>query len=160
MIRSGVLLLALALVALPTPGSAQRAPAPFTPRFEAVAETRLLMEGMVNANYRSVGKLLKNKPADRETWVFVRGQAILIAESGNLLLLRPPRGAGRDPWMKAAMDMRSRAVVLATAAAAKDHAKRLQALADLKASCVHCHTTFRVGIKLDPEKVPGETDAE
>lgn len=160
MIRSAVLLLALALVSLPTPGSAQRLAAPFTPRFEAVADTRLLMEGMLNANYRSVGKLLKNKPADRETWVFARGQAILIAESGNLLLLRPPKGTGRDSWMRLSMEMRSRAVALATAAAGKDHAKSLAALADLKASCVRCHQTFRVGIELDPEKLPGEMDAE
>lgn len=159
MIRSAVLLLALALVSLPTPGAAQR-PAAFTPRFEAVADTRLLMEGMLNTNYRSLGKLLKNKPADRETWVFARGQAILIAEAGNLLLLRPPKGTGRDPWMKLSMEMRSRAVVVATATASKDHAKSLRALADLKASCVSCHQTFRVGIKLDPEKVPGETDLE
>ena len=93
MIRSGVLLLAIALGGAADARLGPNAP-PFTPGFEAVADTRLLMEGMVNANYRSVGKLLKNKPADRETWVFVRGQAILIAESGNLLLLRPPRGRG------------------------------------------------------------------
>ena len=160
MIRSAVLLLALALVSLPTPGSAQRPAAPFAPRFEAVADTRLLMEGMLNSNYRSLEKLLKYKPADRETWVFARGQAILIAEAGNLLLLRPPKGTGRDPWMKLSMEMRSRAVVLATAAAAKNHAGSVKALADLKASCAGCHQTFRVGIKLDAERVPGETDAE
>ena len=152
--------LALALVSLPTPGSAQRAATTtFTPRFEAVAETRLLMEGMVHSNFRSLDKLLKNKPADRETWVFARGQAILVAESGNLLLLRPPKGTGRDPWMKLAMEMRTQAVTLARAAAAKDHAKSVQGLADLKASCIRCHQTFRVDVKLDPVKVPGETDA-
>ena len=158
MIRSTILVLAIALVSLPTPGEAQ--PTPFTPRFEAVAETRLLMEGMVHSNYRSLQKLLKNKPADRETWVFARGQAILVAESGNLLLLRPPKGTGRDPWMKHAMDMRSQAITLARATAAKDHAKSVQGLADLKASCVRCHQTFRVGIKLDADPVPGEVDAE
>ena len=162
MIRSTILVLSLALISLPTPGTAQRPPAttPFTPRFEAVAETKLLMEGMVHSNYRSLQKLLKNKPADRDTWVFARGQAILVAESGNLLLLRPPKGTGRDPWMKLATEMRSQAVTLARAASARDHAKSLQGLADLKASCVRCHQTFRVGVKLDPEPVPGERDAE
>src|SRR5213080_3460763 len=62
---------------------------PFTPKFEALAETRLLMEGMAHSNYRSLQRLLKEKPADNETWVFVRGQALLLAETGNLLLLRP-----------------------------------------------------------------------
>jgi hypothetical protein len=160
MIRSTLLLLALALVSLPTPGAAQRATPAFTPRFEAVADTRLLMEGMLNSNYRSIGKLLKNKLADRETWVFARGQAILIAETGNLLLLRPPKGTGRDTWMRLSMEMRSQAIALATVAATKDHAKSLRALADLKAGCVRCHQTFRVDVKLDPEPAPGETDAE
>ena len=159
MIRSTILLLALALVSLPTPGVAQR-PAPFTPRFEAVADTRLLMEGMLHSNYRSIGKLLKNKPTDRDTWVFARGQAILIAEAGNLLLLRPPKGTGRDTWMRLSMEMRSQAVALATAAAAKDHAKSIRAMADLKAGCVRCHQTFRVDIKLDPQPAAGEVDAE
>ena len=153
-------LLALALVSLPTPGAAQRpAPTPFTPRFEAVAETRLLMEGMVHTNYRSLQKLLKDKPADRDTWIFARGQAILVAESGNLLLLRPPKGTGRDAWMRLATEMRTQAVTLARAAAVKDHAKSVQGLADLKASCVRCHQTFRVDVQLDPVPVPGETDA-
>jgi hypothetical protein len=161
MIRSTILLLALALVSLPTPGAAQRPATPaFTPRFEVVADTRLLMEGMLHSNYRSVGKLLKTKPADRDTWVFARGQAILIAEAGNLLLLRPPKGTGRDTWMKMSMDMRSKAVALATATAAKDHAKSIRALADLKGGCVRCHQTFRVDVKLDPEPAPGEVDAE
>ena len=39
---------------------------PFTPKFEALAETRLLMEGMANPNYRSLHRLLKNKPADKK----------------------------------------------------------------------------------------------
>src|SRR5262245_51093607 len=74
----------------------------FTPKFEALAETRLLMEGLAHPNYRSLNKLLKQKPADVETWTFARGQALLVAETGNLLLLRPPRNNGRDTWMKLA----------------------------------------------------------
>src|SRR5437870_4706291 len=55
-------------------------PAPrFTPRFEAVAETKLLMEGLNLPNYRGLERLLKDKPADPDTWTFARGQAILIA---------------------------------------------------------------------------------
>ena len=164
MIRSAyfraAVVLALAFVSLPTPGAAQKPAPAFTPKFEAVADTRLLMEGMVHSNYRSLSKLLKTKPADRDTWVFARGQAILVAESGNLLLLRPPKGTGRDPWMKLSMEMRSQAVALATVIAGKDHARSVQGLADLKASCVRCHQTFRVGVKLDPEPAVGETDAE
>src|SRR4051812_23033871 len=66
----------------------------FSPKLEAVAETKLIMEGIHQANYRGLDRLLQNKPADEDTWRFVRGQALLIAEGGNLLMLRPPRTGG------------------------------------------------------------------
>src|SRR5258708_2326017 len=61
------------------------------PRLEPVAETRLLMEGLNQANFRGLERLLRQKPAEAEAWSFARGQALLIAETGNLLLIRPPR---------------------------------------------------------------------
>src|SRR5262249_11681771 len=121
--------------ALPT-RPATPAPAPkFVPKFEAWAETRLLMEGMSNSNFRGIARLLNKKPADPEAWVFIRGQALLIAESGNLLLLRPPRNTGRDTWMKLAMDMRSKAGALARQAAVRDWTRSKSALTDLANAC-------------------------
>jgi hypothetical protein len=157
---------ALAALLAGTPGAAQvRRPqptTPFTPKFEAVAETRLLMEGMTHANYKSVNKLLKNRPADVDTWTFARGQAILIAESGNLLLLRPPKNDGRDTWMRLGMDMRDKATAVARGAAARDFAQCQAALQALTASCNRCHQTFRVPVKVSPEPppAPNERDAE
>ncbi|MFO0843615.1 MAG: cytochrome c [Gemmataceae bacterium] len=160
---------AVAVLLAGTPGTAQirRAPpAPaastFTPRFEAVAETRLLMEGLTHANYKSVSKLLKDRPADVDTWTFVRGQAIFIGESGNLLLLRPPKNSGRDTWMRLGMDMRDRATALARSAAGRDYAACKAALASLTASCNRCHQTFRVPVDVapEPDRNPNERDAE
>jgi hypothetical protein len=152
--------------AIRPPGTTRPAPAAattsttFVPRFEAVAETRLLMEGLANANYRSVHRLLKNKPTEVGTWGFARGQAILIAETGNLLLLRPPRNTGRDTWMRLAMDMRDKATAVARAAAAQDHPKAKAALANLTTSCNRCHQTFRVPVKVAPEAEAPDRDAE
>ena len=143
-----------------TSGSAQTTTAKFTPKFEVVGETRLLMEGLLNSNYRSLNKMLKTKPADLDTWVFARGQAIIIAETGNLLLLRPPRNEGRDTWMKLGMDMRDKATAVARAAAAQNHAQCKAALTALTASCNRCHQTFRVKVAVGPEKDKDETDAE
>ena len=39
-----------------------------------------------------IERLLSQKPADVQSWTFARGQALLIAETGNLLMLRPPKG--------------------------------------------------------------------
>ncbi len=70
------------------------------PKLDAVADTKLLMEGITDPNIRGLGKHLRDKPKDAEAWGFIRGQALLIAETGNLLMLRPPRSSsGEESWM-------------------------------------------------------------
>jgi hypothetical protein len=133
---------------------AERLPQPeakFTPKFEAMAETSLLMEGLAQSNFRAVEKHLQGKgPQDVETWTFARGQALLIGETGNLLLLRPPRNNGRDTWMRRAMDMRESAGELARQLANRDLARSRTALIDLTAKCNNCHQTFRVATRIGP----------
>jgi hypothetical protein len=122
-----------------------------TPKLEAVAETKLLMEGIADPNLRGLGKLLRDKPKDAEGWAFARGQALLIAETGNLLLLRPPRTAsGEEPWMSHAMELRESGTAVARAAAAKDYQKSRSALAGVANACNRCHQTFRVPNRVDP----------
>jgi hypothetical protein len=137
----------------------------FVPKFEALAETRLLMEGLAQPNYTSVTKLLRKKPADAETWTFARGQALIIAETGNLLLLRPPRNQGRDTWMRLAMDMRKEAGALAQALGRQDLELCRTDLVRLTNACNTCHKTFRVAVQVGPgnaEPAPrgGGKDAE
>lgn len=123
------------------------------PRFEVLAETRLLMDGLANANYRSLEKILAKEPADVETWTFARGQALLVAETGNLLLLRPPRSTpARDAWMQRAMDLRAAAGKLARAAGTRDYDASRSALAGLADACNRCHSTFRVCVRIGPRE--------
>ncbi|HZT83619.1 MAG TPA: cytochrome c [Gemmataceae bacterium] len=146
-----LLALAAFLIAVPRAEPQTKAPArPAAPRLEAVAETRLLMEGLNQANFRGLERLLKQKPADVEAWTFARGQALLIAETGNLLMLRPPKNKGQDAWMDRAADMRARATALARAAGNQDYPRTRAALADLANSCNRCHQTFRVPVKITP----------
>jgi hypothetical protein len=141
---------------LPAPRPAPAAPAApkFVPKFEALAETKLLMEGLNQANYRGLERILKDKPADADTWAFARGQALLIAETGNLLLLRPPRNEGRDTWMRLAMDLRQAAGDLARRAGSQDYPGSRKALAGLATSCNRCHQTFRVPVRIGPNPAP------
>lgn len=120
-------------------------------KMEAVAETRLLMEGLAAANMRGLGKQLREKPEGAEAWGFARGQALLIAETGNLLLLRPPSTAnGQETWVGHATDLRDAAGKLARAAAAKDYAKSRAALAGVANVCNRCHHAYRVPTRVDP----------
>ena len=77
------------------------------PRLGAVAENSLLIEGLTNV-FRGLSRSLKERPADVDTWVFARGQALLLAESGNLLMLRRPCNQGENAWMQQAADLRDR----------------------------------------------------
>ena len=119
------------------------------PKQEAVAETRLLMEGLNQANYRGLERLLKDKPADVEAWTFARGQALLIAETGNLLMLRPPK-RGQDAWLDQAAELREAASALARAAAKRDYERSRNAFRDLAGTCNRCHQSFRVNVRLEP----------
>ena len=164
---SGLVVLSLSVKALPqtrTQPRPQPRPQPQptrpVPRLEAVAETRLLMEGLANSNFRGLERLLKEKPTSNEAWTFARGQALLIAETGNLLLLRPPRNNGRDTWQERAMELRSTATHLARMVAARDHERSRAAMGSLANACNRCHQTFQVPVRLAPFVEPGERGAD
>ncbi|MBA4187015.1 MAG: hypothetical protein C0467_03255 [Planctomycetaceae bacterium] len=117
---------------------------------EPIAETKLLMNGLAAANLRGLGKLLREKPTDAEAWAFARGQSLIIAETGNLLLMRPPRTAGQELWLGHAADLRDSADKLARAVAAKDYPKARANLASLANVCNRCHQAFQVPNRVDP----------
>ena len=153
MSRAGILLVlvaALLVTSHAAPQTQPRSKAPARPKLEPVAETRLLMEGLNQANFRGLERLLKEKPADAESWTFARGQALLIAETGNLLMLRPPRNRGQDAWMERAADLRDAATALARATGKRDFQRSRVALDQLAKSCNRCHHSFRVRTRVTP----------
>lgn len=121
------------------------------PRLEAIAETRLLMEALNKPNFDGLGKKLAVKPADAETWAFARGQALIIAETGNLLMMRPPKGKpAQEAWMAGATELRSEASKLARAAGEKDYTTATAALATLANACNRCHEKFGEKTRVAP----------
>jgi hypothetical protein len=147
------ILLALATVVTLSADAQERLKAPATatpPRLIPVAETKLVMEGVAHANYQGLERNLKQKPADVETWTFVRGQALLVAESGNLLMIRPPRNDGQTVWMQRAAELREAATTLATHAGKRDYDQSKAALVNVTNSCNRCHQTFRVPKQIGP----------
>ena len=149
-----LLLSAAAAAALLATGPARpqppRQPARPRPRPEPVAETKLLMEGLLQSNFRGLERHLRQRPADDTDWTFARGQALLIAETGNLLLLRPPKSAGQDAWLEIAADLRDRATKLARAAAARDLDRGRIGLAEVAVACNRCHQAFGQATRVVP----------
>jgi hypothetical protein len=153
LLTRGALLLVLTTSVLVSAEAAPekiKAPAKVVPKFDAVAETGLLMEGLALPNYRSLEKNLKDRPGDAETWAFVRGQALLVAETGNLLMIRPPRNNGQDAWFQRATELREAAAALAKSAGGRDFDRCRAALLNVANSCNRCHQTFRVPVRVGP----------
>jgi cytochrome c556 len=145
--RSTAAIVTLGLL-LPAVGSSQsRRPAP---TLEPIAETKLLMEGLAHPNFKAIDRQLQEQPEDAEAWQFARGQSLLIAETANLLMLRPPKSSrAEDAWMSRATELRDSAGKLAKSTAAQDLTKSRAALLAVAASCNRCHETFRVEVRLD-----------
>ena len=144
----------LALFLLALPGLSQNPPigTRFTPKLEPIAETKLLMEGLAHANFRGLERILgqQEKEIDDRSWVFARGQALLIAETANLLMIRPPRKDGQQAWFERAMEVRGLASNLASSITRKDVQRSRMGLQTLANSCNRCHQTFRVNVQIVP----------
>jgi hypothetical protein len=148
----GVLLLTASVGSQQVPQPTQK----IKPTLQPVAETRLIMEGLANANFRGLEKLLKEEPASVQAWTFARGQALLIAETSNLLLIRPPKGEAQNIWFENAMTLRVTATQLAAAAAEKDYAKAKGLFLSVAKSCNSCHSTFSVPVQIQPFAQAGQ----
>jgi hypothetical protein len=138
------------------PARSQNPPsaAKITPKLEAVAETKLIMEGLVLANFRGLERLLSQKAPDAQGWTFARGQALLIAEAANLLMLRPPKNQGQQAWFERSMELRGLASQLGEVLSRKDQERGRAGLRTLAASCNRCHQTFRVPVQIAPFEDP------
>lgn len=149
-----ILMAAVVLIgpALSQPPKTLPAPLPKTPapKLEPVADTKLLMVGLSNPNFKGLEKLLRDPPKDDQAWVFARGQALLIAETGNLLMLRPPRNQGEPAWFERAMELRSRSSALAKALSDKNYPASRAEFVNLANTCNRCHQTFRVAVQIEP----------
>ena len=80
-------------------------------------------------------------PKSAEEWVEVWRAAVVVTESGNLLMMEG-RARDKDQWMRLAramVDAGSRAM---SAAEAKDPAKVFEAGGDLYLTCTACHAAY------------------
>jgi hypothetical protein len=160
--RTGIFLVIIVgagLLLIAPPATPQNPPAPkpvpktapgtkLEPKLIPVAETRLLMEGLAHANFRGLERQLKQKPADDKAWTFARGQALLIAETANLLMIRPPHNSGEPIWFSRAMELRSAAAQLAQTIAKRDYDASRAGLVQLATHCNRCHKNFQVKVEI------------
>jgi hypothetical protein len=111
------------------------------PTFQPVGSVRQLMLGIVAPTSDVIFKVPNNAPKNDQEWTTVQNSALILAETGNLLML-PGRAKDRGEWMKNA-----KALVDAGSAAFKAaNAKNANALSDIgdkiDETCESCHAKY------------------
>jgi hypothetical protein len=91
---------------------------------------------------------------DDKEWLAIQRSAVLLAESGNVLVMRGP-AVGQSDWAKDAKMLSEAGAAAYKAARAKD-ANALMAVAQpLNAACTACHKQYRANIA-GPSHQPAE----
>jgi hypothetical protein len=128
---------------LATTAMAQAPPQPAA-MFQAVGTMRQLMIDIIYPTSDAIFYVDREPPKTEKEWGDLRGQALMLAESGNLLMMD---GRARDQknWImesKMLIDIGGKAY---KAAQAKDIAGILALNDSLNAACVVCHYQYRPG---------------
>jgi hypothetical protein len=84
-------------------------------------------------------------PTTDEGWAYVRAQAAVVVESGNMLAL-PGRAEDNDAWMIYAEGLSEAGILAMEAAAAQNEEDFFQAGAQLYSVCTACHQAYNPDI--------------
>jgi hypothetical protein len=130
-----------AAAALTIPLAAQRGA---TTGVRTVANVRELHDLLISPASDAVFNAATEPPADDKSWSAARRQALVLAESANLLMIGG-RVRDNNNWMKMSRALVDAAALAVTAIDKKD-AKALEAAADaITVSCMNCHQPYRDG---------------
>jgi hypothetical protein len=146
----GVGILALVLVACSSPEeSAQVATADtnYTTALDMVEVMTLVLEPASDILWDSAGWITTRAgteelyPTTDEGWDYVRAQAAVVVESGNLLAL-PGRAMDQDAWQIYSEGLSAAGMFAMEAAAAQNQEDFFQAGAQIYSVCTACHQAY------------------
>jgi hypothetical protein len=83
-------------------------------------------------------------PMNDEEWEAVWGSAMVLSESGNLMMMTP-RAKADDEWMRLSVAMVDAGAAAAKAAAAKDPEQVLAEGEKVYNVCTECHMKYIMG---------------
>ena len=127
-----------------------------SPPFEAVADVRQLMAAVIEPAadhyWDAVGTIEDEKgttaiaPKSPAEWDAVRNSALVVAESGNLLMMAS-RARDLDAWMMLSREMIAAGRRSVQAAESRDPAAVFDAGAALYDTCTNCHAKYAVELQ-------------
>ena len=152
----------LALVVLFTACEKAPPPPPSTPPppFRAAATTKELMDEVIepaaNVYWAAVGSVtdkhgtVETAPKTDDEWNAVRNAAMVVAESGNLLMIEP-RVRDHGQWMALARGLVLAGEKARKAAQSRDKKAVFDVGAEVYQACVNCHSIYLVGPLAPPK---------
>jgi hypothetical protein len=128
---------------------------PEAPPFKPVADTRLLMESVIDPNADLVWDSVRTiitaagveeiRPRSEDEWIAVRNAAMVITESGNLLMMAP-RAKDDGEWMKAAQMMVEAGQEALRAIEKRNPEELFVVGGHIYDSCTSCHSKYIDGM--------------
>ncbi len=130
-----LLFLATLLLSFSNAASAQQ------PTFKPVASVDQLMKAIIIPSSDAVFQVAIEAPQDDERWAAVQNSALMLAESGNLLMIGD-RAKDTGAWIKAAQALIEAGTVAFKAAEAKNEDALIEAGDQVYATCEGCHQQY------------------
>lgn len=125
--------------------------APPPPPFKPVADTKLLMQALIDPTADELWDAVRTvvdkegtheiRPKTAEEWTTTRNHAVALAEAGNLLMM-VPRAKDGGEWMtlsRAMIDQAERAI---RAADARNPEELFTVGGDIYEACSNCHQKY------------------
>ena len=109
--------------------------------FKPVASIKQVMLGITVPASNAVFAVAGEAPADDAAWQNVEAAALAVAESGNLLLMKP-RAKGEPEWQQFAHALVDAGVKAAEAARTKNAEATGTAGDDMYTVCEQCHAKY------------------
>lgn len=121
------------------------------PPFQTTVPMKELMDNVLDPAadeiWESVGTVItaegtfEKAPTTDDEWAAVKGSAIRLAETGNLLMI-PARSGGNEDWIRHSQAMIEQSHRAIKAIDAKDKDALFTIGGDIYDACVNCHKQF------------------
>lgn len=102
------------------------------------------MEYVFQPTYKRLKQAMAAEPADKSIWKGIKSDSLILAEGGNLLLLRKPQEDAAS-WDELSSSMRESGSLLYQSAKKKDYPAARQHYELMLKKCNACHDKFAGG---------------
>jgi hypothetical protein len=129
----------------------QAAPPAATPAMQPIASVKQVMQSILTPQSNIMFRVEVEAPKDDDAWVAVQNATLILAETGNLLMM-DGRAVKRDDWMRFAKGLRDTSVIAYKAAMAKDPDAVVAAGQLVVDTCATCHDQYLESRRLRNEQ--------